>query len=259
MSEPKIVLQWPYTPLDFFEEPITVTHKDYTLTFANGKAEATIAPAVFDGTPSMRDELTKEVTARFLAVQLSSRKPFTIETARTIRVSVDADGKSHISVGIELGSDALNISGHAPDIRITDRNGKVVTDSRRDRIDRQTRFADLVSAHVNDELLRRLLASNNKSIVDADNELVHLYEIRDALQTRFGGERAAMDALGISKPTWKRFGQLCNDEPLKQGRHRGRTDRSDLRDATHDELDEARAFSRSLIEAYLRLLNAGRG
>jgi pimeloyl-ACP methyl ester carboxylesterase len=85
---------------------------------------------------------------------------------------------------------------------------------------------------------------------DPDNELVHLYEIRDALTERLPDARTK---LGITRSEWSRFGQLANDEPLRQGRHRG-TNVGNLRDATEGELQEARRIARKMIEAYLGLL-----
>ena len=76
------------------------------------------------------------------------------------------------------------------------------------------------------------------SVRDPANELVYLYEIRDALSVKFGSDRGARIALAITSSQWSRLGQLCNDEPLRQGRHRGKT-RVALRDASEDELFEA--------------------
>jgi hypothetical protein len=90
-------------------------------------------------------------------------------------------------------------------------------------------------------------------LVNPDNELVYLYEIRDALGARFGDEMKTRAALGVSGADWKRLGGLCNDEPLRQGRHRGKKGTA-LRDATHGELEEARTIARSMIEKYLRWL-----
>ena len=90
---------------------------------------------------------------------------------------------------------------------------------------------------------------------DPDDELVHLYEIRDALSTKFGSEKAARNALKISYDNWSRFGQLCNDEPLRQGRHRGK--KYEARDATNAELSEARRIAQAMIEGYLRYLDSG--
>ena len=84
---------------------------------------------------------------------------------------------------------------------------------------------------------------------------MHLYEIRDALCTKFKGEHPTRAALGIGRTEWSRFGALCNDEPLRQGRHRGQKAGA-LRDATESELIEARGIARAMIEAYLQYLEA---
>ena len=99
-----------------------------------------------------------------------------------------------------------------------------------------------------------MLKSYNASVNDPNNELVHLYEIRETLSKKFGGETVTREALGISRNEWSRLGQLANKEPLKQGRHRGK-DVGQLRDATEGELKEARTIARALIEAYLKYLD----
>src|SRR5262245_48726103 len=48
-----------------------------------------------------------------------------------------------------------------------------------------------------------------------------LYEIRDALKTKFRGKSGAINALRIAESQWNRLGDLANDQPLNQGRHRG--------------------------------------
>jgi hypothetical protein len=89
------------------------------------------------------------------------------------------------------------------------------------------------------------------------NELIHLYEIRDALSTKFGGERGVRAALlGISSSDWSMLGRLANDEPIRQGRHRGHHAGA-LRGATETELAQARAIARRMIDAYLRYLETG--
>ena len=154
---------------------------------------------------------------------------------------------------VELEPAVLRVSAGSVDTQVTDQHGNVVSDSRQDRIDRKRSLADLVSTHSGDGLLNALLASYQNSVRDPDNELVHLYEIRDALSTRFGGKEGMRTALAVSPSDWSRLGQLCNDEPLRQGRHRGRKGAA-LRDATHSELEEARTIARSMIEKYLQSL-----
>ena len=91
------------------------------------------------------------------------------------------------------------------------------------------------------------------SVKDPANELVHLYEIQDALSKYFGNDTAARKALGVSINKWRRLSSLANDPSLKQGRHRGLS-LGALRDATKEELKEARNIAQSLVETYLEYL-----
>lgn len=90
-------------------------------------------------------------------------------------------------------------------------------------------------------------ATSGPSIRDPNNELIYLYEIRDALSRKFGNSDKAISVLDIPKTKWKDFGKLCNYEPLKQGRHRGQ--HAALRNATDIELSEARETAKTIIEA----------
>lgn len=94
-----------------------------------------------------------------------------------------------------------------------------------------------------------LLISYNNSVNDPANELVHLYDIRDALKSRFGYWKKACTALGITQREWNRLGNIANDAPLKQGRHRGKN-AEHLRDATGSELIDARNIAKNMIEGY---------
>lgn len=250
MNAPTVILEWHFTPPDYFEQVITVSRDDHTMVIDNGKVEATMLAEVYDAAPSMRDELHGALTARFLAVQLLNRSAF--ELSKPSMVRVREDGRRDIFV--ELDSEGIRASAGHVDTRVTDQHGNIVSDSRRDRIEKKQSLADRVSAHSGDLLLTAMLASHQNSIHDPDNELVHLYEIRDALGARFGGEMKTRNALGIAGSQWSRLGRLCNDEPLRQGRHRG--ENLVLRDATHSELEEARAIARSMIEKYVQWLHS---
>jgi hypothetical protein len=101
------------------------------------------------------------------------------------------------------------------------------------------------------DLLHALLASYSRSVLDPSNELVHLYEIRDALSKHFGNYQNACAALNISQAEWQRLGRLANIEPIKQGRHRGQYV-AGRRDATRDELDKVRSLVRKWIFTFAR-------
>ena len=64
-----VVVQWNFSPPGYFEEPIEIVRGDYTLTIANGKAEATLESAAYDANPSIRQTLHEGLNDRFLGVQ----------------------------------------------------------------------------------------------------------------------------------------------------------------------------------------------
>jgi hypothetical protein len=229
---------------------IEVRRNDYVMTIADGKAEARIDADIFDRDPGIRQALHDGLNDRFLAAQLLTHQRYTLSKSSTVRV--DPDGKRNIF--LELESIACGTSVGAPDLIMTDRDGNTVLDTRRDRIEKKKTVAELVQQHrATDPLLDSLLRSYQAAVKDPNNELVHLYEIRDALVTRFGSSDVVRTKLGIRDREWSRFGQLANDEPLRQGRHRGKN-AVGLRDTTEGELQEARAIARKMIEAYIASL-----
>jgi hypothetical protein len=244
-----VVLEWKYSPPDYFESQIEIKEDDYTMIIANGKAEAKIDSAVYDATPSMRDTLHDMLNSRFLGVQLCNHKVYVLLSPDTVHVHTDGhknrivELKGHIECKCYVGVD----------IKVCDKDGNVVGDSKRDRIEKVNGIADLVSKHRKDAALMSLLKSHDASLRDPDDGLVHLYEIRDALCRKFSSEDAVRSALKIPKSKLSRFRQLCNDEPLRQGRHRGKKYET-LRDATGAELSEVHAISITMIEAYVHYL-----
>ena len=99
-----------------------------------------------------------------------------------------------------------------------------------------------------------MLQSYSWAVSFPDDELVYLYEIRDAATEPYGKQVAARNALGISKTDWDKLGSLANNEPLRQGRHRG-SQTADLRNATEDELEEARRIAREIISGLAKTLD----
>jgi hypothetical protein len=218
------------------------------MTIADGQAHARIDSAIFGAHPDMREELHNALNDRFLGVLLLTHRAY--ELSRSTMTRVNPGGRREIFCEPETGR--FVISGSTVDFRVTDNEGSVIADSKRDRIEQKKSLGELIASHCSEDiLLPLLLRSYQAALRDPNNELVHLYEIRDALSGRFGSDTRT--ALDISRPKWSRFGCLCNDEPLRQGRHRGRTGGA-LRDATEGELIEARDVARVMIEAYLQYL-----
>lgn len=247
----QVLLEWQFSPPDFFEEEIVIVGAMYRLTVGNGVARCEVASDSLDANPEIRNVIHENLLDRFFGAQLVSHKPFNLSESSLTRVNADSS-KTHF---VEVADTAFAISG-AADVQVKDANGKIISDTRQERIDAKKRLADEISTfRRKDAALTAMIDSYNQSVRDPNNELVHLYEVRDAVVQRFGNESNALRAVEMSKKRWSRLGALSNNEPLRQGRHRGK-DLGALRDATEAELAEARQIARDLIEAYLRFLRS---
>ena len=246
-----VILEWAFSPDTYFEEPFQVPCGGGIITIAAGKVEARFEASVYDQAPSVREPMHNAVVSLFRGAQLVNQKPYRLSPNPTI-IRLGPDGRRSVSVLLP-GVASIALVGGTADVQIRDKDGNVVRDSRRERIGKRNDLAELAEQHSKDPLLLKLLESFDAAMNDPPNELVHLYEVRDGLKTRFGDDGATRHALSIERPKWSRLGKLADSEPLRQGRHRG-LHVSALRDATTDELKEAREIARGMIEAYLKYL-----
>lgn len=246
-----VVLEWTFSPPDYFEEVLRVEHEGYTMVIDMGKVEARIDPKTYDKEHNMRDELHKVLNDYFLGVQLLTHKPYELSESSMHRLH--PDGRKEITLFVR-SVESISLVGSV-DLIVKDKDGNVLSDSRRDRIEKKKELAALVEKfRKQDEFVDSVLTFYEAAIKDPKNELVHLFDIWEALVKRFGGENEALTALGISRSKRKILGRLANDEPLLQGRHRG-AKVGELRDATEAELEEARGIVRNIIETYLHFLD----
>lgn len=247
-----VVLEWKFSPPGYFEGPIDINGDDYVMTISNGTVEARIRPEMYYKDQSMRDRLHRALNRRFRVVQLLSHKPYDLSKASMYRLH--PDGRKDITIFLEPC--VITGSTGALDIIVKDKDGSVISDSKKERMQKKRDWSDRVEKCCpNDSLVDSLLDSYDKAVNDPDNELVHLYEIRDAIAKKFGGKSAARSALRMTGSQWSRLGKLANNEPLKQGRHRGKNP-GVLRDAKEWELEEGRDIARNIFEAYLNYLES---
>jgi hypothetical protein len=245
-----VVLTWRFSPPDYFEGAIYIKRDDYVISIDNGTAEARISPETYDKDQGIRDRLTAALHDRFMGAQLFSHKQYELSKASMYRLH--PDGRKDITVFAE--PIAIRSTFNAGDIIVKDKYGNVIIDSRQERIQKKQVLAELAEKYrQKDPFFASMLKSYNDAVNDPGNELVHLYEIRDSIVKHFGGKSKAQNVLGITQRQWSIFGNLANDEPLKQGRHRGKNP-GVLRDATEEELRVARSVARELVEAYLNYL-----
>ena len=246
------VIEWSYTPPEFLEDIPSLALGEHTVTFDHGAARVTLPLDAYQDDGDLKEQLTAALQDAFEAVQAVRSTAYTLSRPSVTRT--DAEGKR--VVAIYLNSMIARARVFPADFIIRDAAGSVTADTKQERHDRIRRMAQLAQKHRHtDAPARAILSSYGAAMRDPANELVHLYEIREALTTRFRGEQAALTALCASKTQWKRFGALANNEPVRQGRHRG-AHVGALRGATEAELEFARAFARELIYAYFEYLDA---
>ncbi len=245
-------ITWVFSPKDLFEEQFSAVWENCVVTIGEGKIVAAIPFDSVGIDPALRAKVERKVTSLFLGVQVVSHVLY--ELSRPEVVILHEDGSRELI--IECVPQPVRVKGCPADIRCTEADGAVV-DTRRERIDRKIRLSRLSADWAsNDDTLIRMLRSYGAAIRDPSDELIHLYEVRESLASRFGSKPNALRKLRQPDEDWSRLGGICNDLPLRQGRHRGKFG-DDLRDATEQELAEARNLAASFIEAYLRYLSAG--
>lgn len=246
---PALELRWAYTPEEFFEEPLIVSSPECEISIQPGVVVATISRSSLDKNPTIRANVESQVANAFLGVQVLSHVRF--ELSKPAVTNLNADGTRGVVIECEPGRAVWR--GHRADLRYTREDGTIV-DTREERIRKKRTFGEFAASLApTDQTLSRMLKSYDAAVRDPPDELVHLYEIRDCAAARFGSHVAATSNLRISKTAWSRLGKLCNELPLREGRHRGKV-AATLRAATEDELTEARALSVALIEAYMSYL-----
>ena len=78
------------------------------------------------------------------------------------------------------------------DSEVMDKNGNIISDSRKERIEKQREFGSLVRKYrpINQNVAK-MLDSYEGAVRHPDDELVYLYEIREALQKEFKGKKGS--------------------------------------------------------------------
>jgi len=243
MTHVQTDLIYSYEPAGFFESEVVIETPSGTLKVGSGKAILTLSHPV-KVSHAMAEQITDIVRGVFSAQQLFNHMQFELREHNVLYIGPD----DHREISILVKPAHFKLTTYPVDIRLTDATGRVIKDSRAERIAQQSKFVQNISTKLSNPALLRMLASYNAAVNDSTNELVHLFEILDALIDHFGKEGSARSALDITKEEWDRIGKLANGEPILEGRHRG--NKPSLRPATDDELLAARKMAFKLIERF---------
>lgn len=241
------LLEWTFAPPDLFEERIEYSARNASFVIDAGRADARIPDDGAQDPGALHTELHEDLNAQFLAAQALSHRAYTLTKPKVSRLH--DDGRRDAWIFVE-GVASMAVVGGTVDFKIQDAAGNVTRDTRKERIEHRKTVASLAAASIDDPAVDSILRSYAAAVSDPRNELIHLYEIREALATQFGGKDKVKVALNISETKWSTLGRLADNEPLREGRHRGEQ-LGALRDAKKEELETARKIAREMIEAYL--------
>jgi hypothetical protein len=251
MVDGTAVLFWSYTPRGFIERRFEIQIFEVPVVFEAGEIRATLSEAAYRANPAIRDALRNELENVLRVRQLQENSRYTLVPSHVAISRPDGSGETVIF----CETLELEISLGQADIILGDGAGGAVRDTKAERIEQFEALAKACHSHPDDRCLAQMLRSFEHSVEDHESELVRLYEIRESAETAFGNAHGAREALRLSRREWNDLGRICNEEPLNQGRHRGK--HTDRRRATDPELARARAIARRIIEAYVQHL-AGR-
>ena len=237
---------WSYQPPNFFEVIPTVPNARFEGEHIWVRIDKPMSEA-------LRLQIEVKIDACFRSEQVVHFKTYALTFVghRTI----GDDGKIENDLMVAKASSTTMV-GFRPDITMTGPDG-VVIDTKAQRHALIKKMRDQIACHGDDATLRRMLAGYSAATKDSADELVHLFEVVDALNRQFRSRSTVRRELGLLKRDIDPLPELANDAPVAEGRHRGRHE-DPLRPATSDELDRARDAARKLIRAYLDWLDRTR-
>lgn len=245
-------LVWVYKPPDFFESgtvPVSVATGVWS--FNDGRATHTLSTPIDGVVPEpLRDALGAELKLLCdIRAACSCRPCEAISDAPTIY----QHGESGTSTVICVPLTGVKVTGHAGtiDCTIIDAvTGAVIRDTAAERRTAESEFMSKILPKAQGCLaLRSMLENYGKALNDPARLFIHLFAVQDAIKRHFGGGDKARDGLQIDPVDWNRLHKLCNDEPLKEGRHVGRH-YDTLRHATPEEVATGKELSKAFILAF---------
>lgn len=234
---------WTLVPAEFLEQPLTLESTTYIVSSDAGSVVARIAIQPSDG---LRQRIERHIISRLQGDQLISFRSFQLTHVGDRTVLPDGSiAKRHVSgsghVGLRLGVKG-DIRGLGPD-------GTVVHDAKAERLKLKATLGEKIHQHATNATLRRMLDSYASAIREPQNELIHLYEIKEALHSA-----KVLGKMKMTKTELDSLTRLANNDPILEGRHRGK--HTVLRPATHAELEATRTTARELIARYIAHLSS---
>lgn len=244
----KAILEWSYIPSDLIDGVLEFEKYGGRVVAQNGRAKAEFDECDYRADSDLAGKLLHTLQARIAPIERRKHQAAEFSTFPTLTVT-HPDGASEVYLE---GHASVRISDHLV-IQII-RNGVVIVDSAQEQADEEARQGEILECHADDALLSQILASHKNALKDRNNEFVHLYEILDALEKKFGRFYRVADSLAFDVSRLKAFQAACNT-PTTASRHRGSAS-GPLRRPTQGEYETARSVAWDLVMAYATFLDS---
>ena len=245
MTTTKTELDFSYEPADFFEAFTAVNGPNGQLTLDAGKAVYVLAVPTDPIPRALLHAVSEEISNVLKLRQMLVHKPFQLSGPSITQHQAEGGQNRVILVGVA----EMVTASDGFDCTITDAAGNVIADTKAERLKAETDFLASLLPKMKHPTLAKMVDSYCGAVKDSADELIHLFEITEAADTHFDGDRKARSALGIGKSEWDAIDALANNKHILQGRHRGQQTQG-MRDATREELDKARSVARRIIEIF---------
>lgn len=191
-------LRWEFTPETLFEDRLTCDLAECKITVDQGVVVASLPLIDGETKSALREAVESFVESLFLGVQIVAHMQCQL-SGPSVSTLQDDGSRGYI---IECEPGTIQIRGGRVDIRYVRSDGTVV-DTRRDRVERKHRLSRAAAIYApSDEALARMLRSYRSAIADAEDELIHLYEVLDTLASTFRSQTEALRQLGQPKRKW---------------------------------------------------------
>jgi hypothetical protein len=242
-----VILEWIYSPPDYFETPVQLIRDAYTITIAEGKVNVRVDAFLYYSDTLLEEALHEAVNDWFVGAQLAKRKAYTLSACSVKRV--DLNVIAHAQLGPVL-------SQSTPSAAPADAgaSGREMAVPERGRLEGGPGKAEQSDpSSTSDPLLDSLRRRYDLALADPIQEFTRLCAVPIALSTRFGSERAARVALSISESHWSMLFELANIErDRNQAIQEGAVPQCEVSEAQRA---QARAITLRMILAYLRYTN----
>lgn len=249
----EIIITWSYDPHDLWVKPYKKQLDGFQIIFDQGRGTLKLDNehiVQFETDRTFIEEIHKKVEILFKSASAITSKSYNLR-----KYSVEKKLKGNGSVKeISAVIDAAVITEDIH-LQIISQDGNVVGDSKSDIDTSINDLSELYIKHYESDLTaKHIIDYYNESVHTPDRILTALFDLYEVLSERFGNKHDIRDSLGVSINNITRFKRIVNDLPLKQGRHSGGKIKI-LRDATNEEISEARDIAKALLLNYLLFLD----